>query len=300
MDVVKHFGLSQNPFRTPEPGGLAGEALSPEAARAYLAGRAAGAGGRELFSPSALDLLAEAAQGQPDRLRQLGGNALFHAAFEGAARVEDVHARQAATAQGLWEPAERPMDRRPVVTPMTSTPLHTITPGGAAAATVAPAPDPVVVHRRWWKRTPPLTRLAIIVGLLLLSLPIVGFIIGAVKDSMSSNESSYLPEDSVVDEAAAPGAEEIAINPDAAAPEPTEAIVDRPIETSRPPVDLLERNAPADDPAPEPRESGLVVDDAAPVEAAPEPVEEPAPAPDIETVPIDPPPPLEEAPPLPQ
>lgn len=291
MDVVKHFGLSQDPFRTPEPGSLAGEALSADAARAYLAGRAAGAGGRELFSPSALDLLAEASQGDPDRLRQLGGNALFHAAFDGAARVEDVHARQAATTQGLWIPTDDPMKTAHVVAPMAAAPVHTITPEVVVAD--EPAAVPVARHVRWWRRTPPLTRLAIVVGALLLSLPIVGYIIGAIKDARASAESSYLPEDPVAIEAetsvAGVDPDDVAINPDAAAP--VETATSEPLAPARPPVDLMPRREPApiERRTPEPEPAYEPVPEPVPAsEAVPD--EQPVPAPDIETVPIEAPP----------
>lgn len=296
MDVVKHFGLSQDPFRTPEPGSIAGEALSAEAARAYLAGRAAGAGGRELFSPSALDLLAEASQGDPDKLRQLGGNALFHAAFDGAARVEDVHARQAATTQGLWVPTEDPMRTAPVVAPVSAA-VHTI----GAERVVEEAPPAIAVprHLRWWRRTPPLTRLAIVVGALLLSLPIVGYVIGAIKDARASAESSYLPEDPVAIEAekSVPGidAGDVAINPDAA--EPVQTATSEPLPPARPPVDLMpqrepapiERSARESEPAFEPAAEPVPASEPVP-SSEPVPAEEPAPAPEIETVPIEAPP----------
>lgn len=281
MDIVTHFGLSQDPFLTPEPAAIAGERLGPEAARAYVAGRAAGAGGHDLFGPSALDLLVEAAQGDVERLRQLAGKALFHAASEGAARVEDSHARQAATAQGLWIPTQDPMETVPIVAPISAAPFHSLTPELTAAEPVAA--DPVVRHRRWWRRTPPLTRLAIVVGLLLLSLPVVGFIIGAVKDSMSSGESSYVPEDAVALEDRRTIDEATALNRDGVPPVDMAASV-----PSRPPVDLMA----ADDDA-----ASAEVDIDPTIEMVPDseavPLEEPVPAPVIETVPID-------APPVPQ
>jgi hypothetical protein len=301
MDVVTHFGLSQDPFRNAEPGSLGDGALTREAARAYLAGRIAGAGGADLFSPAALDILAEAAKGDPDQLRKLGGSALFHAAFEGARRVEDQHARQAAVTQGRWIPRQDPMrSAGPVgaAAPVAAAPIHSVA-GDATAAEAAP--DPVVVHRRWWRRTPPITRLAIVVGLLLLSLPIIGYIIGVVKDSQSA-ESSYLPEDSIVDEEKIEPAEEgsiAAVNPDAAVAASTAPV----IEAARPPVDLL---PPDREPLPDPRpvsrpqpapvlEAPLEAEPAPVPDSAPVPPEEPAPAevpvpaPEIETVPIDPP-----------
>ena len=301
MDVVAHFGLSQDPFRTPEPDSLAGGTLTPEAARAYLAGRIAGAGGPDLFSRAALDILAEAANGDPDLLRRLGGSALLHAAFEGARRVEDQHARQAAVTQGLQVPDEHGVRPGPATAP-----VHTL---GADAADAMPS-DPVAVHRRWWRRTPPITRLAIIVGLLLLSLPIVGYMIGVMKDSQASG-SSYLPEDSIVDaEKIEPAEIDVvaAVNPDAAAVAATDVRAPAP---ARPPAELPpEATTPV--PAPSPvSQSEPVLE--APVEAEPEPAplpesepvpaEEPAaPPPQLETVPIDPPaaPVVEEPTPTPQ
>lgn len=296
MDVVTHFGLSQDPFGTPEPGSLAGGTLTPEAARAYLAGRIAGAGGPDLFSPAALDILAEAARGDPDLLRRLGSSALLHAAFEGARRVEDQHARQAAVTQGCRIPQEDPLRTTPAAAsfvPATAS-VHTL--GADAAAAGAGLSDPVAVHRRWWRRTPPITRLAIIVGLLLLSLPIVGYIIGVVKDSQTSG-SSYLPEDSIVDEEKIEPAETdavAAVNRDAAAIAATDAPAPAP---ARRPVELLQPEATAPLPAPRslPRTDPLLE---VPIEAEPAPLpdsepvpaEEPAaPPPQLETVPIDPP-----------
>lgn len=303
MDVVAHFGLSQDPFRTPEPDSLAGGTLTPEAARAYLAGRIAGAGGPDLFSRAALDILAEAANGDPDLLRRLGGSALLHAAFEGARRVEDQHARQAAVTQGRQVPDEDAVRPGPATAP-----VHNL--GADTAAADAVLPDPVAVHRRWWRRTPPITRLAIIVGLLLLSLPIVGYIIGVVKDSQASG-SSYLPEDSIVDaEKIEPAETEVvgAANPDAAAVAATAVRAPAP---ARPPVELPPEAA-TPVPAPPPVSQPEPVLEA-PVEAEPEPAplpesepvpaEEPAvPPPQLETVPIDPPaaPVVEEPTPTPQ
>jgi hypothetical protein len=306
MDVVTHFGLSQDPFRNAEPGSLGDGALTREAARAYLAGRIAGAGGADLFSPAALDILADAADGDPDLLRRLGGNALFHAAFEGAQRVEDQHARQAAATQGR---EAVPASASPVVPAAAATSaasVHVIgAPSGGAEAIV---PDPIVAHRRWWRRTPPMTRLAIVVGALLLSLPIVGYAIGVVKDSQAS-ESSYLPEDSIVDEEriataeVTPGGELVRTTDRAAA------------ELTRPPVDLLPAATaarspeprPVSRPAPEPMPDTAIETEPEPAltpEAEPAPVEaSPPPPPEIETVPIDPPaePPVEETvPPTPQ
>lgn len=301
MDVVAHFGLSQDPFRTPEPDSLAGGTLTPEAARAYLAGRIAGAGGPDLFSRAALDILAEAANGDPDLLRRLGGSALFHAAFEGARRVEDQHARQAADTQGRQVPDEDAVRPGPATAP-----AHNL--GADTAAADAAFSDPVAVHRRWWRRTPPITRLAIIVGLLLLSLPIVGYIIGVVKDSQASG-SSYLPEDSIVDAEKIEPAETDVVgtaNPDAAAVAATDVRA-----PARPPVELpLEATTPVPAPPPVPQPEPVLE---APVEAEPEPAplpesdpvpaEEPAvPPPQLETVPIDPPaaPATEEPTPTPQ
>ena len=283
MDVATHFGLSQDPFLTAEPGAIAGARLGPEAARAYLAGRAAGAGGHDLFGPSALDLLVEAAQGDVERLRQLGSNALFHAASEGAARVEDTHARQAATAQGLWIPTQDPMETARVVAPIAATPVHLAAPELAAAETAVG--DPLIRHRNWWRRTPPLTRLAIVVGLLLLSLPVIGFVIGAVKDSTSSTDSSYVPENAValddrrtIDDAAA-------LNRDEIPPVDMAATA-----MSRPPVDLVAQDdavatanvASLPEPAME-IEPGVPASEVVPDDLA-------VPAPEIETTPIAPPP----------
>jgi hypothetical protein len=291
MDVVTHFGLSQDPFHTPEPDSLAGGTLTPEAARAYLAGRIAGAGGPDLFSRSALDILAEAAKGDPDRLRRLGGSALFHAAFEGARRVEDQHARQAAVTQERWVQLQDPVRTAPATAP-----VHTL--GADTPAAAAVLSDPVAAHRRWWRRTPPITRLAIVVGLLLLSLPVIGYIIGAVKDSQASG-SSYLPEDSIVDaekiapaETDAPGTVslEAAAGTASNLRAPTPA---RPPVELRPPAATTPMAAPLPEPEPEP-----VLDATTEAEPEPEPLpgtepvpaEEPAaPPPQLETVPIDPP-----------
>lgn len=309
MDVVAHFGLSQDPFGTPEPGSLAGRTLTQEAARAYLAGRIAGAGGPDLFSRAALDILAEAAKGDPDLLRRLGSSALLHAAFEGARRVEDQHARQAAVTQGRRIAQEDPLRTPPAtasVVPATA-PVHTL--GADTAAAGVGLSDPVAVHRRWWRRTPPITRLAIIVGLLLLSLPIVGYIIGVVKDSQTSG-SSYLPEDSIVDEEKIEPAETdvvAAANPDAAAITATDVPAPAP---ARRPVALLEPEATTPVPAPSspsqtdpPLEAPIEAELAPLPDSEPVPVEEPAaPPPQLETVPIDPPaePAVEEEEPTPQ
>lgn len=302
MDVVSHFGLSQDPFRAPEPGSLSGGTLTPEAARAYLAGRVAGAGGPDLFSPSALDILSEAANGDPDLLRRLGGSALFHAAFEGAQRVEDQHARQAAASHGggVLNDNPPPAASAAASAALAPGPVHIL---GADTATGAAPADPIAVHRRWWRRTPPIHRLAIIVGLLLLSLPIVGYVIGAVKDSQASG-SSYLPEDSIVDEERIEPAEAdvmVTASPDTATIAATDARVPAPA------------HVPAvTEPAPRPRSVSQpepMLE--APFEAEPEPVplpepppaaESPAPPPELETVPIDPPaaPPVEQGEPTPQ
>ena len=171
-------------------------------------------------------------------------------------------------------------------------PVHTLGAGPAVAAAVVS--DPVAVHRRWWRRTPPITRLAIVVGLLLLSLPIIGYIIGAVKDSQASG-SSYLPEDSIVDaERIAPAKTDAPspANPDAAAVTASSVRAPAP---ARPPVEPQAPAAttlvPAPLPEPQPDEVLEATIEAEPDSLAktePVPAEEPAPPP-LETVPIDPP-----------
>lgn len=245
MDVVKHFGLSHDPFRPSRDVGADDGVLDMEEARRFILTRAGVAGNTALFSPAALDIITSASRGRPAALRLLAGNAMFHAAFDGVRRVEDRHARQAVATQDLWRDVPAP-PRPAAPSPVAAAPVAAATPIIAPrAAAVAPLPVeaddmPMPPPRRgWWNGAPPLARLAMVVGLLLLSLPVLGYVVGAVKDERPSAESSYLPDGG---EIAAADAEAPVDTPPDLPPVAT------PVETAEldPPVDLTEGTAAAD------------------------------------------------------
>ena len=274
MDVVRHFQLTHDPFKAGAERELTagdGAPLDAEAARRFVATRTAAAGHPDLFSPAALDLLAAASRGRPAALRLLAGNAMFHAAFDGAARVEEVHARQAAATQDIWRDVPVATNPSPVEAG-DAVPAGSIGAAAAPAATLGAAPFVVAPiaegpahivmtdaeelpprRRGWWRNAPPLARLAIVVGLLLLSLPVIGYLVGLVKDERPASEESYLPEGS---EMAAADAEA----PIDTAPELPPVAAPAPIATAEagPPIDLTAQTlppeaAPAEPPAePEP------------------------------------------------
>jgi|GEM_PF-2596862 len=297
--------------------------LAPDEARAFVVDRATRAGGDEaLFEPAALDVLAEASRGIPAALRLLGANALFHAAFDGARRVDATHAQQAAAmTQDLWKgvvapaPAGRPIAAAVPPATRTEPPIAPPPPAAAAvppasrpsvaAAVVAPAvaaapaatheaedDEPVPARRSWWRGAPPLVRMAMVVGLLLLSLPVIGYVVGAVKDERPSTESSYLPDEAAdpvdADAEAARADGELAGLPDRQAPPVVEPEPEPPVETAGVPEDLTagttvpaaEPAVPEADPAPVPpvpREQPTVgAGEAVPAEPEAEPEPEPA------------------------
>ncbi len=262
--------------------------LESDEAMAFLADRITRAGGSAaLFDAAALEILAEAGRGIPAALRMLGANALFQAAFDGASHVEERHAMQAAAmAQDMWRGATAPQAASPSPAPVAEPPaverppaMPPVAPALAAApVTVGPTGEatideaPVVPRRSWWRNAPPLVRMAMVVGLLLLSLPVIGYVVGAVKDDRPATESSYLPDGGGM--AAAkdePSAETAvaAVNPDVRVVPPTSAAVppeSRPVEAAGPPRDLT---AGIGDSAPEPE----VIESDAPVETAEVPPE---------------------------
>lgn len=217
--------------------------LAPDEARAFLVDRVIRAGGNAaIFDVDALDLLAEASRGIPAALRQLGANALFQAAFDGATHVREAHARQAAAmTQDMWRSVAAPELAKPPA-PAVGPTVAMAAPAAVAEAITPerplgrPRPDeaPTTVQRSWWRNAPPLIRMAMIVGLLLLSLPVLGYLVGTVKDDRPATESSYLPDDEGAD-AAAEDAEVAQATPDAAAVDPSIAM---PAETVGDPEDL--------------------------------------------------------------
>lgn len=304
MDVIKHFALAHDPFRVGRDGVPDDGVLDFEDARRFIATRTAAAGRTDIFSPASLDVLAEASRGRPAALRLLAGNAMFHAAFDGARRVEETHARQAVATQDIWR--DVPAAASSVTAPSVTAPSAATAMAAAAAATVAPratalpfAATPVPVapamaapltaepaveddlpppRRSWWAGTPPLARLAMVVAMLLLSLPVVGYVVGAVKDDRPAADSSYLPDEG---ELAAADAEA----PIDAAPELPPVAAPAPIETADagPPIDLTAQTIPpeatrpersTDAPAEAPVATGAGSADIAPV---PTPATEPEP-----------------------
>ena len=295
MDVIKHFALAHDPFRVGRDGVPEDGALDFEDARRFIATRTAAAGRTDIFSPAALDVLAEASRGRPAALRLLAGNAMFHAAFDGARRIEETHARQAVATQDIWRdvPAPAPSGTTAMAAAAAATvaPRATALPFAATPVPVAPAmaapmaAEPAVEddlpppRRSWWAGTPPLARLAMVVALLLLSLPVIGYVVGAVKDDRPAADSSYLPDEG---ELAAADAEA----PIDAAPELPPVAAPAPIETANagPPIDLTAQTMPPeaapperspDAPAEVPIASGAGGADTAPV---PTPATEPEPA----------------------
>lgn len=278
MDVVRHFRLTHDPFKAGAErvlGAGDGAQLDAEAARRFIATRSAVAGQPELFSPASLDLLAGASRGRPAALRLLAGNAMFHAAFDGAARVEEVHARQAAATQDIWRdvpaapppPAPPTSSEAPAAAPAAAIGAVMAPPVSARGAApfavapgdeapvhmVAPDDDELAPRRRgWWQSTPPLARLAIVVGVLLLSLPVIGYVVGMVKDERPPAESSYPPAGGIVAAADAEAPIDAAPELPAAQPEPD------PVQMAEagPPIDLTAQTIPAEplpvEPATEP------------------------------------------------
>lgn len=297
MDVVSHFRLSHDPFKTGAERELTagdGAPLDAEAARRFIATRTAVAGRPDLFSPASLDVLAAASRGRPAALRLLAGNAMFHAAFDGAARVEEAHARQAAATQDIWrdvptvgsamETADDTVSAGSIGAAMA--PIATL---GAAPFTVAPiaeGPAHIIAaeadelpprRRGWWRNAPPLARLAIVVGLLLLSLPVIGYVVGLVKDERPATEESYLPEDEIVTaDAEAPIGAEPELPP-AAAPAPVATA------EAGPPIDLTAQTVPPEVPPAE-----RAVESEPPVVTGAGVTDSVEPAPESEAAPVEP------------
>jgi outer membrane biosynthesis protein TonB len=313
MDVAKHFRLTHDPFKAGAEREFAvsdNAVLNHEEARRFIATRIGVAGGTDLFSPAALDIIATASRGRPAALRLLAGNAMFHAAFDGARRVEEVHARQAAATQDIWRDIPAPGPAPPAVA-MAAAPVAPVSapppapePAPAAAApliiapaefarprAVEPADDDLPPPRDgWWRNVPPLARLAMVVGLLILSLPVIGYIVGEVKDERPAPDSNYLPEDSELAAADAEAPIDAAPElPPAAAPPAPAPVPVEPAEAG-PPVDLTAQTDPSEPPVdvppqppvaagagetvPLPAPSEATVPEA-PVEAAPVPEPEP-------------------------
>ena len=317
MDVAKHFRLTHDPFKAGVEREVAASdnaVLSHEEARRFIMTRIGVAGGTDLFSPAALDVIAAASRGRPAALRLLAGNAMFHAAFDGARRVEEVHARQAAATQDIWRDVPAPAPAPPTAATVAAAPVAPVSasspapePAPAAAAPVIIAPaefappsavEPVdddlpPPRRGWWRNVPPLARLAMVVGLLILSLPVIGYVVGEVKDERPAPDSTYLPENEelAAADAEAPIDAPPELPPAAAPPAPAPAPVE-PAEAG-PPIDLTAQTIPPEPPAdvppeppvavgagqtaPQPAPSETVVPEA-PVEAAPAPEPEPVPA----------------------
>lgn len=231
--------------------------LDPEESKAFLTDRATRAGGAAtLFMPPALDILTEAGRGIPAALRLLGANALFHAAFDGAAHVEEAHARQSvAMTQDMWKgvvapeaarpvPIAAPVEAPPRPAPVAAAPVVAVAAPVAAAEPLQPAvADELAGRRSWWRNAPPLVRLAMVVALLLLSLPLIGYVVGAIKDERPAADSSYLPDEDEVADASTTAEPEVTRPRAAPAPEPAEVAVATPepaAEPVRPPRDLIQ------------------------------------------------------------
>jgi hypothetical protein len=245
--------------------------------RAFVVDRLRRAGRPDLFDEEALDTIVTAGDGLPQKLRLLAAAALTHAAVAEASRVEGIHARQAvagtmmggsaaaqpaapapvqperivlrrdpppvsvvaAPAAAAAAPAA-PVPRRPVVEPvMAAAPLST---GAVRAEPPAPPPtydEPVAGRAGWWASTPKLVRLGILVGLLLLSLPLLGYIINVLKDQPAeeATTTAAIEEEPAPEVDAAAGA---AIETAEAAPPPPLPSEGDPVpEAGGPPEDLL-------------------------------------------------------------
>ncbi len=107
IDVSRHFGLAEDPFR-PHDGreeATAPTSLNQDQALGFVRQRLASAGARtSLFSRAALDAVVSGAGGVRHRLRWLAGLSMLEAALEGSRTVEHVHVT-AALAQARFAAA---------------------------------------------------------------------------------------------------------------------------------------------------------------------------------------------------